>query len=127
MVERKLSPGEYWSDREPVVTIASLDPLYVETFVPVALHGRIRRGDTAFITPEEPIKGRYTAEVDVVDHVYDAAGGTLSARNRPGALGRAALASGSRGALRNDRTVGIVTRVMGPSGAADVTFRPVRA
>lgn len=80
VTERKLSPGEYWSEREPVVTIAGLDPLHVETFVPIAMHARIKLGDRATIRPEEPIGGRHGAVVEVIDRVYDAASGTFGLR-----------------------------------------------
>lgn len=82
VTERKLSPGEYWGEKEPVVTIAAIDPLYVETFLPIAMHARIRKDDEATIRPEEPIGGSYQARVDVIDRVYDAASGTFGVRLR---------------------------------------------
>lgn len=80
VTERKLSPGEYWSEKDQVVTIAALDPLYVEAFLPIAMHGRIHKGDVGIVMPEEPIGGRNKAVVEVIDHVYDAASSTFGVR-----------------------------------------------
>jgi membrane fusion protein, multidrug efflux system len=80
VTERKLAPGEYWAEREAAVTLAALNPLHVEAFLPVALHGRVRLGDQAVIRPEEPVGGAYDAVVEVIDRVYDAASGTFGLR-----------------------------------------------
>jgi RND family efflux transporter MFP subunit len=80
IVERSLSPGEYLSEEKRIVRISAINPLFVEAFVPVALHGTIRTGGKAIITPEDPIGGSYEATIDVVDRVYDAASGTFGLR-----------------------------------------------
>ncbi len=80
VTERKLSPGEFWTEQLQAVTIAALDTLDVETFVPIALHGRLAVGDFGSIRPEPPIEGTYRAQIDVIDRVYDAASGTFGVR-----------------------------------------------
>jgi len=80
VVARMLGPGEYAFDQAQLVTISQIDPLNVETFVPLNQFRKIRAGMVAEIYPEEPIGGRYTATVTIVDHVFDAASGTIGIR-----------------------------------------------
>ena len=80
VVERLLVPGEYRNDQSPVLTLAQIDPLRVEVFVPTAQFGKIRVGSKAEVRPEKPISGIHVATVTVVDHVLDAASGTFGVR-----------------------------------------------
>jgi RND family efflux transporter MFP subunit len=80
VVARMLGPGEYAFDQAQLVTISQVDPLNVEVFVPLSQFRKIRAGMVAEIYPEEPIGGRYTATVTIVDHVFDAASGTIGIR-----------------------------------------------
>ncbi|RQH14795.1 efflux RND transporter periplasmic adaptor subunit [Bradyrhizobium sp. RP6] len=80
VVERLLVPGEYRNDQSPVLTLAQIDPLRVEVFVPTAYFGQIRTGSRAEVRPELPIGGVYIASVAVVDRVLDAASGTFGVR-----------------------------------------------
>jgi RND family efflux transporter MFP subunit len=80
VVERLLVPGEYRNDQSPVLTLAQVDPLRVEVFVPTAYFGQIRVGSQAEVRPEQPIGGIHVATVSVVDHVLDAASGTFGVR-----------------------------------------------
>lgn len=79
VVERLLGPGEYVGEN-PIVTIARIDPLYIEVVAPVDRFGQIRTGMKATVRPETPVGGEYTAEVIVVDKVIDAASGTFGVR-----------------------------------------------
>jgi len=78
VMERFKSPGEYVDDT-PVLRIAQLDPLRVETIVPVAYMGRIQPGMRALVT-EEPTKDQIHALVTRVDRIADAASGTFRVR-----------------------------------------------
>lgn len=80
VVEKLMSPGEYRNEQSHIVTIAQIDPLNVEVFVPIVLHHSIAIGDKFQIKPEAPFKGEYTAIVTVVDQVFDAASGTFGVR-----------------------------------------------
>jgi RND family efflux transporter MFP subunit len=80
VVARMLGPGEYAFDQAQLLTVSQIDPLNVEAFVPLGQFGKIRAGMVAEIYPEEPIGGRYNATVTVVDHVFDAASGTIGVR-----------------------------------------------
>jgi RND family efflux transporter MFP subunit len=80
VVERKLGPGEYAFDQAHLVTLSQIDPLRVETFLPLSQFGRIRPGMTAEVEPEDPVGGKYTATVTVVDHVFDPGSGTIGVR-----------------------------------------------
>ena len=80
VMERLLRVGEFRHDQSPVFTLAQVDPLRVEVFVPAALHGRIRAGMVAEVVPELPGAGALAARVAVVDPVMDAASGTFGVR-----------------------------------------------
>jgi RND family efflux transporter MFP subunit len=80
VVERLLSVGEYRNDQSAIMTIAEIDPLRVEVFVPTVYYGQIAAGDIGHVHPEEPIGGEHDASVIVVDKVMDAASGTFGVR-----------------------------------------------
>lgn len=81
VVERVMSPGEYrGSDASHILTIAQVDPLNVEVFAPIAQLDAVRLGDQVAIYPEEPVGGKYLAQVKVIDRVFDAASGTFGMR-----------------------------------------------
>ena len=80
VVERLLVPGEYRNEQSPVLTLAQIDPLRAEVFVPTAYYGQVNTGGRATIRPELPIGGSYSATVTVVDRVLDAASGTFGVR-----------------------------------------------
>ena len=80
VVERHLFKGEFLDQDGQVVTIARLDPLYVEAFLPVKHFRDIQLGMAAVIMPKQPIGGTYTGIVTVVDTLFDAASGTFGVR-----------------------------------------------
>lgn len=81
VTERVMSVGEYRGpDASHILTIAQVDPLNVEVFAPIAQLSSIEVGDEVTIYPEEPVGGRYTARVKVIDRVFDAASGTFGMR-----------------------------------------------
>lgn len=80
VIETMMSPGEYAYAQSPILTLAEIDPLHVEVFVPLALYNEIFLGSAAEVTPSEPVGGVYAAEVGVVDRVHDAASGTFGVR-----------------------------------------------
>lgn len=81
VTERAMAPGEYRANQAShILTIAQLDPLYVEVFAPIAQLTSVALGDVATVFPEDPIGGRYTARVTVIDRVFDAASGTFGLR-----------------------------------------------
>lgn len=76
---RLLGPAEYVGEN-PILTIARIDPLYVEVVAPVSYFGQIKSGSKATVFPEAPVGGEYSAQVIVVDKVIDAASGTFGVR-----------------------------------------------
>src|SRR4029077_5902370 len=80
VMARTLGPGEYAFDQGHLVTVAEIDPLYVEVYVPLKQFGRIRIGMQAEVYPEDSVGGVYKAVVTVVDQVFDAASGTIGVR-----------------------------------------------
>jgi RND family efflux transporter MFP subunit len=82
VVEVLQKPGEFSSTnlKDPIVKLAEVDPLHVEVILPVALYGKITVGAQATVLPEQPVGGRYSATVKVVDRVIDAASGTFGVR-----------------------------------------------
>ena len=80
VVDRLLVPGEYRNDQSPILTLAQINPLRVEVFVPTRYYGRIHVGIPGEVKPEPPVGGRYAAAVAVVDRVLDAASDTFGVR-----------------------------------------------
>jgi RND family efflux transporter MFP subunit len=80
VTERTLGPGEYAFDQAHILTVAQMDPLRVEAFVPLTEYGKIRVNMPAEVYPEKPIGGEYAAKVVVVDKVFDPASGTIGIR-----------------------------------------------
>ena len=80
VVERLLSVGEYRNDQSAILTIAEIDPLRVEVFLPTNIYNQIGVGSTAHVVPEAPIGGDFVASVSIVDRVIDAASGMFGVR-----------------------------------------------
>ena len=82
VVEVLQKPGEFSSTnlKDPIIKLAEIDPLHVEVVLPVSLYGKIKIGAPATVIPEQPVGGRYSAIVKVVDRVIDAASGTFGVR-----------------------------------------------
>ena len=80
VVDVTMFPGEYVHEQATVMTIAEIDPLYVEVFMPVSQYETVQPGMAAIVAPELPIGGNYDAEVAVVDNVIDAASRTFRVR-----------------------------------------------
>jgi len=82
VVEVVLKPGELTSSnqKDPIVKVMQIDPLNVELILPVQAYGRIKRGQRAWVMPESPVGGKYSARVEVVDPAVDAASGTFGVR-----------------------------------------------
>ncbi len=80
VTERTLSPGEYAYDQAPVLTVAELDPLNIEAFLPVSRFGSLKVGDKMEVRPEAPIGGAYLASVAVIDQVIDSRSNTFGVR-----------------------------------------------
>jgi len=81
VVERHLSPGEH-INKDAVMTVARINPLYVEIVVPVECYGKIKLGQSALALVEHPFKKRLKCRVIVVDRVVDAASATFNVRLR---------------------------------------------
>jgi len=77
-----LKPGELTSSnqKDPILRLSEVGQLHVELVLPVREYGKIRRGQTARVVPEQPIGGDYQAKVDVVDLTVDGASGTFGVR-----------------------------------------------
>jgi membrane fusion protein, multidrug efflux system len=81
VVKRLLKPGDYAGENTgTIMTIACIDPIYVEVIAPVSLYKTIRKGMEAEIRPEKPAGAVYRGKVVIVDEVIDAASGTFGVR-----------------------------------------------
>ena len=74
------APGEFATAQAPILHIVEIDPLHVEVFVPADYFGHIQEGQTYTVRQKPPLAGVYSAEVTVVDKVFDAASGTFGVR-----------------------------------------------
>ena len=80
VVEVSMALGEFAHEQSPIMTIAVLDPLHVEAFVPASYYGSVGVGTPAQLTMQQPIGGLYEAKVTVVDRVFDPASRTFGVR-----------------------------------------------
>lgn len=83
VVDRLLSAGELADNRDlrkPILRLAAIGTLYVEVLMPIDAFGKLSVGQEVEVLPEAPIGGRYTATVQVIDRVFDAASGTFGVR-----------------------------------------------
>lgn len=74
-----VTAGESVEDR-PIMTIAQIDPLYVEAIVPVEMFGQIKEGGQSTVYPEQPIGGEFVADVVMAERLIDARSGTFGVR-----------------------------------------------
>ncbi|MBU3071575.1 efflux RND transporter periplasmic adaptor subunit [Aestuariicella sp. G3-2] len=65
---------------EPVMALAALDPLKVEVVMPYSSLGSVSDKDVLQVFPVEPVSGKYSAKVTLIDPVIDAASGTYRIR-----------------------------------------------
>ncbi len=79
VVERFRAAGEY-VENQPIVRIAQLDPLQVETILPMDLFGQVTPGMVAEVRAEHAPEMTHRAVVSLVDRVGDAASGTFGVR-----------------------------------------------
>lgn len=80
VTQRSLSPGEFILQDGNILTVAQIDPLNVEVFVPVSMLLDVAVGMSAKVMPEQPVGGVYDATVTIVDRVIDAASSTFGVR-----------------------------------------------
>jgi RND family efflux transporter MFP subunit len=80
VTQRSIGPGEFFHQDSTIVTIARVDPLNVETYLPVSYYKLVKVGDVAVVHPNEPFGGERQARLIVVDQVFDAASGTFGVR-----------------------------------------------
>jgi len=72
--------GEFVYDQSVLMTIAMLDPLKIEAFVPISIYRDVLVGGTAEIEIGAPVNEVQRATVVVVDKVFDASSGTFGVR-----------------------------------------------
>ena len=80
VTERTLGQGEFLNDQAHILTIAEMDPLRVEGYLPISVYGHIKVGDVAEVLPEAPVGGSFKAKIVVLDSVFDAASNTIGVR-----------------------------------------------
>jgi len=80
VTDLNLRPGEYIYENTPIMTIAQIDPLSVDLVLPSSRYGDIKEGMTAKLRLQTPVDASYTATVDAIDPVIDAASDTFRVR-----------------------------------------------
>jgi len=79
VVARLAEVGEFVADDE-ILSLAQLDPLYIEVIMPLEELNAVLEGMQATVYPDQPVGGEYVATVITVDQVLDAASGTFGVR-----------------------------------------------
>ncbi|MBL4908024.1 MAG: efflux RND transporter periplasmic adaptor subunit [Sneathiella sp.] len=72
--------GEYLTEGDHIVTLAQINPLRVEAFLPLGKTEGLKIGDSVTVYPEAPISGEITGTIDVIDRISDAASGMIGVR-----------------------------------------------
>lgn len=80
ILRRLIGPGEFIHSQAQVAQIASIDPLYVDVFLPTEIFNKVHIGQVATVLPDAPIGGSYDAEIMAIDQVFDAASDTFGIR-----------------------------------------------
>lgn len=68
-----INPGQYLNPGDKVVTLQTLDPVYVDFRLPQRELARVRRGETVYVTSDAYAKERFTGKVNAIDPRVDAA------------------------------------------------------
>lgn len=98
---RNKSVGEFVAANGSVISLAQLDPLRVEAFLPVDLYPALRLGMSARVIPDAPFDQAQNAKIISIDQIFDAASGTFAVRlELPNPGGR--LPAGHRCRVRFD-------------------------
>ena len=80
VVDQLLYPGEVVEpsgQKKTIFKLAQLNPLRVYVILPLAAFGKVKPGMKVDVTPEQPVGGRYTGSVNIIDRVVNAASGTF--------------------------------------------------
>ena len=78
VTDRAISAGELYNEQGTIVTVARIDPLHVDAYLPASRRAELAVGQTATVTLETG--GTHEAVVRVIDPVLDAATGTFGVR-----------------------------------------------
>lgn len=68
-----INPGQYLNPGDKVVTLQTLDPIYVDFRLPQGELARIRKGETVHVTSDAYPGERFTGKVSAIDPRVDAA------------------------------------------------------
>ena len=82
VVSTARTEGEYLDNGDHVATIAVIDPLRAEAFLPLDRLPALREGARVKVYPQEPVGGELEGVIDVVDRIVDARSGTIGVRVR---------------------------------------------
>ena len=76
VVNRFNSDGEY-VNIDPIMELATLDPMYIDLLLPASYFGQIVNGQKLMIKPQADAIAPRTAKVIIVDPLIDSASGTF--------------------------------------------------
>ncbi|WP_299196033.1 efflux RND transporter periplasmic adaptor subunit [uncultured Amphritea sp.] len=76
VVNRFNNEGEYVTT-DPILSLATLDPLHVDLLLPASYFGKISLKQALLIKPESDEIAAITAKVNIVDPIIDSASGTF--------------------------------------------------
>lgn len=80
VTERLANGGEYRDGESNIATLARIDLLRVEAFVPIGHYPFLKVGQTVEVIPEAPLDQPRSAVIRVIDRVFDPATATFGIR-----------------------------------------------
>lgn len=80
VVDQGMFQGEVFesgSNKKYIVKVAQMNPLKIRVILPKNLFGQLKKGENANIFPEIPLGHHYSASINMIDRLIDAASGTF--------------------------------------------------
>lgn len=80
VVDQMAFPGEVvepGAGKKAVLKLAQMDPLRIEAILPKSAFGKIDRHASVVVVPEVPANAKYSAHIQSIDRLIDAASGTF--------------------------------------------------
>lgn len=77
IVKRSAEPGATLTRTDPIVTLAALETLEAQVFLPIELYGKVELGKTYKLIADEPVSKELQGKLKTIDPIFDTASRTF--------------------------------------------------
>ena len=77
VVKRSAEPGSTLTRTDPIVTLAALETLEAQVFLPIELYGKVELGKTYKLAADEPVSKELQGKLKTIDPIFDTASRTF--------------------------------------------------